>query len=442
MALSACWNVQPHDFKITLPKEKWKSLIDEIVDLNYEIPGNKHFKTNAFFKFYLESEEITPKYPGGYRFDSDNNLELFLNAGQRGLRPAKEDVQNPLALFVSEVDRRTDNRKSKEASSVNEKLFDDENAFKTFLSKATSLKFDSSQQKHDLGDVEKDYKTQIKKKSEGNKYWDKGLYLSVLNAVNDNRKGMCPESEKQMSTLKKGNYFKHIYEEIHCVFFKITVENEGGKLPLFKFIIPDQPSASDTCTPYADGDQNTESVPKTHLTKRPKPDQLQNPIAEKGARSPAQKGGDKIAPGQGDSSSSKGRQTSTEISSMDQVFSALMNQLRSAYDSFKTAHNSNKRGNAAGLENLLRTNVYPKLDQREAYTIEANEALWAKIKEYLKKNGGTPESLTEIYNIFDGKEWFEEDPATGNLRNILDACISLWKFQSLNPAISASAVAS
>jgi len=109
--------------------------------------------------------------------------------------------------------------------------------------------------------------------------------------------------------------------------------------------------------------------------------------------------------------------------------------LRSAFKSFVPPDQSSPLGDLLGNDDGKNA-IFPTFEQRESYTIECKDnETWENIKTYLKQAEQTPEKITELYSIFNGKEWFELSPSAANLKNILDACISLWKFRSLNPAV-------
>jgi hypothetical protein len=107
----------------------------------------------------------------------------------------------------------------------------------------------------------------------------------------------------------------------------------------------------------------------------------------------------------------------------------------------KTSFTPPAGADKTGLQQLIATKSFPQFEQREAYTIKADQELWDEIRTFLDKSEKKPDGVERIYDIFGGLKWFEEDPAAANLRNILDACISLWKFRTLNPVAEVHAAA-
>ena len=450
-AVRVCWDAQPDSFEILLNGEtakKLKALIEEKdKDFNFTRPKGtiNNWTSNACIQIFEKQTEsaasspITPYHPAVVvDGPKDDSLILYVHAQRGGLRPETEaitDKATHLTLFQSGPTSKTEGAGTRKKEKKTLKYFT-KPQYAEFITASSASRYNTAEERHEMPEsLSKDPFEGFIKKTD---YWNKGIFLSVLGVVSRFPSGICGNEKYDKKRLEKFLFFAA--DTPHCVFFDVSVEESKDGRVLLKFVINND--ASQTCK-KANSDKKEEEgklgKPAQTATSLQRPSKLK----DKPPTSPEKK-----VPGmsEGSSSSSKARadpngtvSQSNKISSVDEAASALMTQLKSAYQSFKTAHGTTETNK--GLETLLQNGKYPELEQREAYTIRASDELWEQIEAYLKKTGGHPESLKKIYDIFGGKEWFQEDPATANLRNILDACISLWKFRSLNPPIQASAAA-
>ena len=82
---------------------------------------------------------------------------------------------------------------------------------------------------------------------------------------------------------------------------------------------------------------------------------------------------------------------------------------------------------------------FPAFEQKNKYVLDlANlsqdeqKSVWDDITKYLDANDNRPQGIQNLYNVFEGKKYYEDGPEASDLRNILDATIALWKYRSLN----------
>jgi hypothetical protein len=435
-----CWNVQPDTFRIELGKDKTAQLEGLISKKNEEFKyvdtmNIQNKASNAIIQVFetgdaSENTPITPPQKAVVAKSPSGSLVLYINADKGGLRPEKGSLSGatPLTIFQKTLSTRSTGKTLPPTDKF--KTFDSEKDYEKFIEESKSSKYDPKLGKHTLS--EDTFTDAAKQFISGKDAWNKGIFLSVWDVVSTFPQGFCDDQGNLKKTLEKNAFFVH--EHPHCVFFNVSVEKNNEGIIHLNFVI-DKP-ASKKCTtkisqkppPVQDHRKVNAAIQQPKAKQPPAVTPIENPPA------PAPK------PSKGSASGARPPPPHQEITDVDGAASAIMNQLKNAYRTFKTAHPSDK-DNAALTKLLEGTDDYPKLEQREAYTIQANAALWESIKNYLKQNDGHSKSLKQIYDIFDGKEWFEEDAAAANLRNILNACISLWKFRSLNPPKPADAAA-
>lgn len=443
-----CWDVQPDSFKIRLKDEKAYSLRELIRAEDDEfvypkVEKNIHnMKTNAYIQMFDRDDDqddekgefkpITAYHKVLVANGGDSgSLILYINADKGGLRPTKESIEGatPLTIFQKTISSRSKGSGQKLKTEGKFKNFASETEYNQFIDQSKTSKYDPDKGKHTLSD--ETFTDKAKQFIPGKDAWNKGIFLSVLDVVSTFPPGVCEAEGNLKKTLTDNHFFAA--ETPHCVFFDVLVGKYEETI-LLKFVIdkPESKKCSESTEKESVKKNGENRIKSDSVDLKKQQETRQQPSApQKGAST----GSGSVAPPKPD----KKHVESTETTDVDGAATAIMRQLQSAYDNFKNAHPSSQ--NNAGLNVLLDSKVYPVLEQREAYTIQANTELWGKIKAYLKETGENPESLKQIYGIFDGKEWYEEDPATANLRNILDACISLWKFRSLNPPIEAAAAA-
>jgi len=440
-AVRVCWDVQPDSFEILLKGEKAKKLRtlirekDEAFKFTRPKGTINNWPNNADIQIFEKQTEgdapspVTP-YHRALVVDGpeDDSLILYVHAQRGGLRPESEAVTDKathLTLFQSGATSKTQGSGTRKKEKTTLQYFT-KPQYDEFINASLASRYNIEKEKHEMPDSLREAPlNEFIKKTD---YWNKGIFLSVLGVVSGFPSGICGNEKYDIKRLEKFLFFAA--NTPHCVFFDVSVETSKNEGILLKFVI--NKDESKKCkTAVADGQDEKgkkgKPAPTPTSSQRPQKPKDQPPTSP-----------EKKVPNtsEGSSSSSKGRAEpngtvprSNKISNVDEAASVLMTHLRSAYESFTPPAGADK----TGLQQLIATKSFPQFEQREAYTIEADQALWEKIRTFLDTSEKQPDGVEGIYAIFGGLKWFEEDPAAANLRNILDACISLWKFRTLNP---------
>ena len=448
-AVRVCWDVQPDSFEILLNGDKAKklrTLIEEKkADFSFTRPKGtiNNWPSNAHIQIFEkkpESDVLSPitSYHPAVVADGlkDDSLILYVHAQRGGLRPETEaitDKATHLTLFQSGATSKTEGAGTKKKEKNTLKYFT-KPEYDAFIKASLDSRYNIDKEKHDMpGSLSEAPLNEFIKKTD---FWNKGIFLSVLGVVSGFPSGICGNEKYDKKRLEKFLFFAA--DTPHCVFYDVSVEESKDEGILLKFVINND--ASKKCQ-KANSDKQEEKRQHEKPAQTSKSVPSPSKLKDQPPKSPKKK-----VPGisEGSSSSSKARadlngtvSQSNKISSVDEAAAALMTPLRSAYESFTPPAGADN----TGLQKLIDDKSFPKFEQREAYTIKADQELWDEIRTFLDKSEKKPDGVERIYDIFGGLKWFEEDPAAANLRNILDACISLWKFRTLNPVAEVHAAA-
>jgi len=477
---SVCWNVQPNDFKIELGGENVGQLSQQLADAGFpNIPktqkGLHVTPSNAYFQFFSggdtsEPIPITPMYPGTYvlhkekldkeKLDEEKPKLVLYVRGDRGLRPGLKFVKKPLLLFQKKTTNRnlTTEKRTSEGGKKDNPIFTDEEKYGDFV------KIVKDKASYNGAKGNHTFPTQLGEETYWKDFnrengWDKGIFLSVLNALGDSKKGICPDMVSPLETLKKESFFDQITkDDVHCVFFKVSVEKTEKKdKPVFKFVIDKEKTG--TCKNADESPKETSDVKKRRATASERKvkevaDESSTPSSQskKTSRKGQTKPLDQAIPA---AASSNQREPSSEVTQSteksvikepkqiaDDAAIELMKCLQSAYTRYCLEDNTVSKlcttGNALGtlLEDNKNDAKFPTFEQRKEYTIEITggdpDDIWNKITAYLGEHERKPEGIHALYTIVGDKKYYEETPLAANLRNILDSCISLWKYRTLN----------
>jgi hypothetical protein len=427
-----CWTLQYNSFDVTfdfdqdlgapLKTKTAKGKDKPKIDMEHDNACIQFFKSG-------ESTAITPSYNAKFYKQNEGNYEVYIN--WRDLRPGGREKGGdlnviPLALFQGKTTR---SGKTAEAS------FDtpSKDALLSF-SRKSKLNEDGEYQFTD--DISEDGTAReiLRPKKIEEKTWNKGVFLSVYEAV-------FPEGE---GATEQGNCKKYVaprkvagatFQNTYCVFFDLHISRkevkgkDGIDFCIDCVLVEDARKQQELKTEHCEA----------HRDKKERKDKK-----ERTAKEGTKTGDGETVEGDGKkrketTKERKGRTKEKEAPqslSSESVIDILFKNLRTSYTDL---NDDNKK-----LPSDF-TSLNLEYKPREAYTVnieeDASHSIWGEIKQKLNELEKT-EYAQDLKEVLGGKEIYELEPKKAAYKHALDALLSLWLYQNTEKNLRKEAVPS
>jgi len=398
-----CWNIQPVDFKIGLKPGNIKILRAKIGDIKRaENKGSNTCKQNATIQFVDKEDRVIAQY-GACMYDfygetSKHEKGIYLTIRSDFVRPQniimKKDTKKTFtALELLDTKRRKGDGAAPPISP---------SQYEAILKELNDSNFDENTKSYENANP-KWFAKRI----------NKGVYFTLLHAVKTipesesstelaKTEGFCLPTDSTETSLS--TYRTEINEDPHCVFFDIFCAIDGIHTePIFKFKI----SSNFKCEPGLVRGSLASQTPA------------------KGAGNQIKSRIPKPKRAEGSSSSSKitvENRQQQPVPIIDTLFNSLKAEFRKQKPNTENPSLQNLVNSPDEASKSLsfekRTERLIQIDQKNSKALME----WLSI---LKENS---KDIQSLYSFLGDKKFYDMTPGEAKLRNILDAYVSMRRY--------------